>query len=89
MGEYRGHTVTGFLAYARAKFAQEAEKLGYRIYVTDTLMVIANNIANIAGGNSIRARYIDLVKGNVTVDTRTAEEIVNDVLSKTGLEVIG
>lgn len=54
----------------------------YRIYVTDCLKTIAENIARIGGG-SMKLRYYDIinpVRKNVT--TETADEIIRRMKMK-------
>lgn len=54
----------------------------YRAYVTDALMVIANNVGGALGGSTIRARWMDTFK---EPDTRTAEEVAREVVKNAGL----
>ena len=68
--------------YCIARFKQKQEEKQYRVYVTDALMTIANNVANFGGGNKIMTRYIDLGKPQ---DTRTGNEIAVDVMTRAGL----
>lgn len=56
----------------------------YRVYVTDALRIITENTARIAGGKSITARYADIIEEKKP-DTRTAEEIAGDVITRGGL----
>lgn len=64
------------------------EAYQYKIYVTDALKAIAGNTAKFAGGVSFQNRYYDIMEKKVVKDTRSADEIVNDVLKNAGLEVI-
>ena len=44
------------------------------------------NTAKFAGGNYINARYIDVIEPK-KVDTRTGDEIVEDIIKRAGLVV--
>ncbi len=57
-----------------------------RIYITDALKVLAENTAR-EGGKMMSKRYYDILNPGEE-DNRTAEEIVEDVLSAAGIEVI-
>ena len=55
----------------------------FRIYVTDCMKTIAENIARIGGGGSMKSRYYDIinpVRKNVT--TETADEIIKRMKMK-------
>ena len=54
--------------------------------MSDTMRMISRSVAEFAGGSSPMYRWDDVLSGNV--DTRTADEIVNDVIKNAGLEVI-
>lgn len=60
---------------------REAKENAFRIYVTDTLYAIST-------GHGMTMRYIDLIKEDDDKDTRSAEQIVNDVITKAGITVI-
>lgn len=77
------------MAYVNGSLKIDAEILGYRVYTTDCLMTIANNLAGIFGGSKIKARYIDIVRGNTAIkEPEPAEDIINRIIAKSGLEVI-
>ena len=66
------------MRYVTARLLDESRDLTYRIYVTDCLKALAD-------GN---IRYIDLIQQQKKkVETRTSNEIVNDI--KQGLMKIG
>lgn len=69
------------MRYASFKFLQKQNEKAYRIYVTDSLRIIGEN-----GGRAICERWIDAVTPKKQ-DTRTAEEIVADIVKKAGLVV--
>ena len=59
----------------------------YRVYMTDALKITVENTAKFAGGSYIKARYIDIIEPK-KVDTRTGDEIVEDIIQRAGLVVI-
>ena len=65
------------MRYAMARFNQHQRELAYRIYITDSLRVITGNTT----------RYADFLlhKDN---DTRSGQEIVDDIVKRAGIEVI-
>lgn len=52
----------------------------YRIYMSDSLYLQGE-------GKRYQDRYIDIIKPK-KVDNRSAEEIVDDVLSKAGITIV-
>ena len=69
-----------------SKVNQQAKDTAYRVYVTDCMKLIAENTANISRGQYMKSRYYDIIhpaKG----DTRTGDEIVEDVIKRAGLVV--
>ena len=77
------------MAYVSGKLAVEAEILGYRVYTTDCLMTMANNLAHSFGGKEVKARYIDIIRGNTVIkEPESAEDVINSIISKSGLEVV-
>lgn len=70
------------------KEARELEL--YREYTARCLRVISENTAKACGGGCtyISAEYTDIL-ADKQEDTRTAEEIVADVISRAGIEVRG
>lgn len=69
-----------------ARIQKDNEEHLYRIYVTDALQGIADNTSVVHGGYRFKNRWVDIINHNV--DARSADEIVEDVLKKSGLEVI-
>lgn len=62
--------------------------LAYRFYVTDCLKMLTLNTAKIGGGDFVRGRFAEQIAPCPhTVDDRTAEEIIEDVVRRAGLEV--
>ena len=54
--------------------------------MTDALKITVENTAKFAGGSYIKARYIDIIEPK-KVDTRTGDEIVEDIIQRAGLVV--
>lgn len=65
---------------------QKYEERRYCAYVTDALMVIANNVAHTLGGSALSVRWVDAYKQK---DTRTGDEIALEVITKCGLKLKG
>lgn len=55
----------------------------YRAYVTDVLKIIAENTARFAGGSVPRERWADAFAPR---DERDGDEIVKDVIRRSGLK---
>ena len=55
--------------------------------MTDALRVLGENTAKCAGGGYIRERWADIIKPKKQ-DDRKGEEIVLDIIKKTGLKVV-
>ena len=64
----------------------------YKIYVSDALRIITENTAKIGGGNYIKKRYVELIEPEIKKqkkeDNRTAKEIIDDVVNKSGIKVV-
>lgn len=69
-----------------SKVSQQAKDTAYRVYVTDSLKLIAENTANFAKGQYMKARYYDIITPK-KLDTRTGDEIVEDIIKRAGLVV--
>ena len=69
-----------------SKVNQQAKDTAYRVYVTDSLNLIAKNTANFAKGQYMKARYYDIITPKKQ-DTRTGDEIVEDIIKRAGLVV--
>lgn len=65
-------------------------KEAYDIYVTDSLRIIAENTAKFAGGSYLKMRYADIIEpeNEVVEDDRSAQEIVDDIVSRAGITVV-
>ena len=69
-----------------AELQSEMEDKRYKAYITDALMVMTENTAKFAGGRHLTVRWADKFKPQ---DTRTGEEIVEDVVRNAGLTIKG
>ena len=69
-----------------SRYKREQEEKAYRVYVTDALRLTVENTAKFAGGNYIKARYIDIIEPKKH-DSRTGEEITADIIQRCGLVV--
>lgn len=54
--------------------------------MTDAMRIVTENTAKICGGDYIRARYVDVIDPKPQ-DTRSCEEITEDIVSRCGLVV--
>lgn len=70
---------------------QQIEKDVLKAYVTDALRMITENTAKMSrtGGSYMPCRYTDIIAGTSkkSAPEKTAEEIVNDVITRTGIKV--
>lgn len=58
------------------------------MYATDALQIITENTGRaVKSGKSINKRFIEIIQPQ-KVDNRSADEIVQDVITRAGLEVI-
>lgn len=62
-----------------ARFKQQQKDEAYRIYVTDSMFYQSDN-------KRLNTRYYDLI--NKKIETRSANEIISDVIEKAGLKVV-
>ena len=75
------------MRYAIARYNQHQRDLAYRIYVTECLRMISENVASCGGGSYMAVKYDDVVNQK-QVDNRTGEEIAADIINRAGIEVI-
>lgn len=66
-----------------AEIAKRSRQKAYQVYVTDALMIIAENLSRMKPGREMSMRFLDIVEGmkkdEPEEDNRTCEEIVNDI----------
>ena len=70
------------MRYAVFKANQQAKDTAYRVYVTDCLKMITERAASV----SIKSRYYEIINPQ-KADTRTGDEIVEDIIKRAGLAV--
>lgn len=81
MGEYVGpKKAHHFLLYAAERLKRENERLSYMAYMTDQAMYYAQGMAR-------TDRWLDSVIPQEK-DTRTAEDIIADVVHRAGLKEV-
>lgn len=61
----------------------------YRIYITDTLKMIAENTAKFAGGSVPKSRYAEIIEPKPAEPEKSAEEIIAEVNARCGLTMTG
>lgn len=67
-----------FIQYAKARAKEKADTLAYRVYMSETLRLSAQN-------KYITATYLDFINNKVENDTRSGDEIAADVINRLGL----
>lgn len=74
------------MRYAKAKIRTELTQTAYRIYISDTLKVIAENTArSVPEGKYPTKRLVEILH---PVKERSAEEIIESVIKNAELVVI-
>lgn len=68
------------MRYVGARAQESLERYAYRIYVTETLRGINNNLAGYVGGATVTMSYDEVL--NYKPETRTAEEIKKHMKEK-------
>lgn len=69
------------MAYYGAQCRQSEKDEALRIYVSDCLMIMTKNTAQLCGGSVMTQRLSDILKGGVE-EKRTPEEIINGIKAK-------
>lgn len=78
------------MSYVQASIHKRKREVVYDAFVTDTLKNTNDILANIYTGSVMKKRYVEVIrdlKKGIEEDTRTAEEIINDIGNK--LDEIG
>lgn len=68
---------------------QYIDNKAYKLYITDTLKMIAENTAKSVGGLAPNKRYSDIIERKPVEKEKSAEEIINEVNARCGLTMIG
>ncbi len=69
------------MRYVMARYGEYQRELAYRIYVTDSLKIIADNTARFGGGTQINERYWDKIHP-APADNRTEEDVIAHIREK-------
>jgi hypothetical protein len=69
------------MAYYGAQCRQSEKDEALRIYVSDCLMIMTKNTAQLCGGQIMSKRYTDILNGEKE-EKRTPEEIINGIKAK-------
>ena len=75
----KGYVVEHCIAFLQRQ--KKHDELMY--YVTDALMCITQNTANMAGGKALQKRFHEILNPEPE-ETRTAEDIINSIKEKLG-----
>ena len=57
----------------------------YKVYVTDSLRLMVNNMAQYGGGHRIEQRYVDIVN---PAPERSPAEVIEDAIKRSKVKVI-
>ena len=69
------------------EFKRESKERSYQVYVTGTLKMIAESVSRYGGGSYPVQTWTEIIEPK-PVDTRTGNEIVSDIISKSGLTLV-
>ncbi len=75
------------LRYAAARIRGRGEETAYRVYMTDCVRLLTENVAKAAAGSYVRERYWDILHPK-PADNRTEEERFYDCIHALGFEVV-
>lgn len=70
------------LRYALSKHIQHERDIAYRIYVTDTLKMIAENTAKLSQGTYREDRYCDIYNLETNQEVKTDEQVKSEILDE-------
>lgn len=69
------------MRYVKARFHDHEELMAYRIYISDCMKAVVDNIESF-GGHGITMRYFEVINNPDEKEERTADEIKEDLKSK-------
>lgn len=75
------------MRYVITRYQSQQRDLAYRIYVSDCLRIITENTAKFGGGSYMELHFTELINPKPK-DTRSGNEIFEDIVSRAGIEVI-
>lgn len=67
-------------------FNKKMKEMQYKVYLTDALKLINDNLVKLVGGDVMRERYYDAIKEDKGPQ-KTGDEIARDVIKRAGLKV--
>ena len=77
------------MRYAIARHNRTRREMAYRIFVTDILRNADEKLSALTGGSYYTTRYADLVgESSKKEESKSFEEIRDEVLKRSGLEMI-
>ena len=77
-----------FMRYATARYKTEQREAAYRFYVSECLKIISENTANYGGGKFMNKSLYDVLNSHGFESAKNAEEIIDDIVKRAGIEVI-
>lgn len=78
------------MRYLKARWNEYVRETGYRIYITDTLQNISENMARLGGGSYVKTRWRDNAFGSFgeKEDNRPVEEQIAEFAERAGITII-
>lgn len=77
------------MRYAIARHNRTRREMAYRIYITDLLRNADEKISALTGGSYFNVRYAELIgESRKEEKSKSFEDIRDDVLKRSGLELI-
>lgn len=76
-----------YLSILPTELKKQWEREALRVYITDGIRMITENTAIYTGQTYLSTRYDDIIHPK-PVESRTAEDIVADVVQKAGLKIV-
>lgn len=72
------------MRYVVARFKEYSRDMAYRIFVSDGLVLINNNLAGFVGGQQIDTRYFDIINNaqKEKEENRTPQQIIQGLKEK-------
>lgn len=72
------------MRYVKSHYKQQVRDDTYRIFITDELYYLNNNVVNLTGGSKLNKRYIDILypPQEVVEPERKSQEIIDNLKSK-------
>jgi hypothetical protein len=77
----------GVISVLPYKIKKDHEDELYRGYMARCARILTENTARLSGGGYLKVEYEDIINPKPQ-DTRTADEIVQDIIAQAGIEVI-